>query len=171
MADDPRPESQAAPSPTQGRPTLCTKELADEMARLLRKGNYVTTACAYVGVSQSTVYRWMDWGEAEKARREEGEAWDTTKDPYVYFWDTIARARAEPEIASVARIRKHARNSDAAGDASCDQWWLARMFPDRWGTRDRAQDGRSGAQPITITIETPWGADPDEDDDPRQPPQ
>jgi len=50
---------------------------------------------------------------------------------YSDFAEAVARARAEAEIAAVARIRERAHD----GTWQADAWFLERAFPERWGRR------------------------------------
>lgn len=139
----------------------------------LRRGNWVTTACDLVGVSHSRFYAWIQRGEAEFEHIASGGKPRKREAVYLEFRDTIARARAQAEAASVARIRAAAAG-EVPGDVRADQWWLERAFPDRWGRRaTTATVEHSGKvdQDVTFRVIVPppavLGAAADEAEDAR----
>lgn len=128
------------------RKTKLTKELMKEAEKLLRAGNYVSVICNYLGIAESTWYRWMEEGEKARSglKRE--------------FWESIKRAESTPEIRSVQVIQQAAQD----GDWKAAMTYLERKFPDRWGKRDKvsADVSHSGEvidrheQHTTINIKT-----------------
>ena len=54
---------------TRGRKTKLTPELLDKLEKALAGGNYVETACAYVGISHSVFYHWMAEARKPKAKK------------------------------------------------------------------------------------------------------
>lgn len=139
-----------------GRPTKCTPELAAELARYLRAGNWVETACAMCGVSRRLFYIWLARGESELEHQAEGGKPRKREAVYLEFFHTVTRARAEAEVASVARIRKAAMSDGNAGDPQQDQWWLERAHPDRWGRRSSTSKvEHSGAVEVPVQVVLP----------------
>ena len=150
-----------------GRPTKCTPELAAELARYLRAGNWVETACAMVGISKPLYYMWTQRAEAELEHIAKGGKPRKREAVYVEFLTTVTRARAEAEVASVARIRKAAMSDGNEGDPQQDQWWLERSHPDRWGRRNSTAKvehaGRVDSD-VTFKVELPKPANLDADE-------
>ena len=50
----------------RGRPAKLTKEIIEQIATLVRAGNYIETACNFVGLSKDTYFRWAREGAREK---------------------------------------------------------------------------------------------------------
>lgn len=132
-----------------GRKTKCTPELTREICQVLRAGNYVKVACEYVGIDESTYYKWINRGR-EELERVEADGRRSVRDseqPFVKFFQSATRARASAEVESVARIRDAAKD-----DWRADAWFLEHSFPDRWGKRtqhvDITTDGEQLQRPV-----------------------
>lgn len=125
-----------------GRPTKLTPELQRDFVRMLQLGNWIETACDFVGIHPDTYYDWMRRAEAGGARNR----------IYVEFSEAVRKARAGAEAESVARIRLAGKN----GNWHADRWYLERSHPERWGRR-RVEVTTTDGAPITSTP-TPIGA-------------
>jgi len=128
---------------TRGRKTKLTPELLDKLEKALAGGNYVETACAYVGISHSVFYHWM--AEARKPK---------AKKIYLDFLDTIERARAVAEIRNVQIIQAAAQGdgSEQEPDWRAASWFLERAYPRKWGKHERVELSGSEGGPIDITV-------------------
>jgi transposase len=105
-----------------GRKTKLTPQLIKNAERLLKGGNYVNTVCEYLGIGESTWYRWMEEGEqAQTGLKRE-------------FWESIKKAEAEAEIRLITDLQKIA-DEDRSWQAIA--WMLERKYPSRWGKKDR----------------------------------
>ncbi len=112
-----------------GRKTKLTPELQQKAVQLIAAGNYVSVACQYLGVSESTWYRWMEEGEKAKSGKKRE------------FWESIKKAESAAEMRAVnGIIQAGSKNWQAYA------WYLERKFPDRWGKRQKidAQMEHSG---------------------------
>lgn len=87
----------------------------------MRGGNYLQTAAAYAGISYQTLRRWVLKADDPNAPPE-----------YVEFKEALEKARADAEVASLAKIQKAA--SEGAWQAAA--WYLERSRPEQWGRRD-----------------------------------
>jgi transposase-like protein len=123
---------------TRGRPTKCTPELTTRIAELLHAGAYVERACAEVGISTSTFYRWRRKGEEGRAFLERLEAGEPRRDidpdpdevaPFVGFCSAAERAQSAAEIRDLLVISAAAR----AGDWRAAAWRLERRCARLWG--------------------------------------
>lgn len=116
-----------------GRPTKLTPELQEEICKIIRAGNYIETAAAYVGISKNTIYDWMRRGAREKERLKKNPRAKMKKSeaPFVEFSDSIEKALAYAEVRDVAIIGKAAETQWQAA-----AWRLERKFRDRWGRND-----------------------------------
>lgn len=104
----------------RGRPAKLTKEIIEQIATLVRAGNYIETACNFVGLSKDTYFRWAREGARAKSGLKR------------LFSDSIKSAVAESEIRDVEFIRKNETWQSKA-------WRLERRFPDRWGNRQKVE--------------------------------
>jgi len=119
-----------------GRKTKLTPELIERICEFIVKGNYISTACKTVGISESTYYGWLK-------RAEEGDT-----GIFVQFAKAAKQAEAQAEAELLAIVREA---------ATTDKNWLAAMtflerrYPERWGRKDRHQVEMSESRQITIT--------------------
>lgn len=128
-----------------GRPRKVTPELTERIVDALLEGNYLETAAAVVGVSKSTLYRWLR--KAEELEAIAGEQVVDLDDPLeadVYaltdpaewaildFRHAVKSAEAWAEM-ELVRLAKGAAVSGAAWQAFMTI--LERRHPDRWGRR------------------------------------
>lgn len=119
-----------------GRPTKISKSLIDEFSRVIKAGNYIETAAAYVGISKNTVYDWLRRGAREKERLEKNPRAKLKKSEalFVEFSDAVEKALAAAEIRDVMLIGKAAETQWQAA-----AWRLERKFPERWGRKERLE--------------------------------
>lgn len=124
--------------PRGSHPSL-TPELIEQLSQAIRRGAYVETACALVGVSKDTFYRWL--------RQAKGN--DATEATIELSY-AIEKAMAEAEMRFLDII-------DAAAEGGTWQaaaWRLERMFPSKWGRQGKLQVEHSGpaGQPIETEL-------------------
>ena len=126
-----------APQGQRGRPSVSTKERADRLLQAVRGGNYLETAARYAGISYATLRRWILKADDPSAPEE-----------YREFKEALEKARADAEVAALAKIQKAA--SDGAWPAAA--WYLERSWPDRWGKREtnRIELVGEGGGPVQI---------------------
>lgn len=105
-----------------GRPSKLTLEVRTKLLQALVAGNQYRPACAFAGIHYHTFLNWMKQGEA------------ATKGEFVDFLDSVQRAVAQGEIASVAKI-KRAEDEDWRAAA----WMLERRHPERWANTQKVQ--------------------------------
>ncbi|MCY1703649.1 hypothetical protein [Deinococcus sp. SL84] len=113
-----------------GRKTKLTPELQAEFVKVLRSGNWIETACSYVGIHPDTYYEWMKRGESSSPSNQ----------IYRAFRDAVLEARAAAEMECVIRIRM----AGSKGNVKADMWFLERSFPERWGRRRVEVTGKDG---------------------------
>ena len=104
----------------KGRHTKLTSELQQKLVELIAAGNYVVTACRYVGISDDTYARWRERGRTEATGI------------YAEFAAAITRAEAQAEARAVALVAKAIPDDWRAG-----AHFLERRYADRWGRQDR----------------------------------
>jgi hypothetical protein len=101
----------------KGRPPKLTKRLIRGLGSALEAGNYVSTACALVGIHKSTYYAWHDAAGRDDATPLLRE-----------FSDVTRRATARSEARDLAVIGKAA----GRGVWQAAAWRLERKFPLHW---------------------------------------
>jgi hypothetical protein len=101
----------------------------------LQGGNYIETACLYAGLAPSTVYRWVDRGNAERQRQADGHAPDPVESQYIELCESVEKARAQAVVANVTIIQQAART----GTWQAAAWWLERSMPNQFGRRIQAE--------------------------------
>ena len=114
------------------RKTKLNQDIINEAEKLIKLGNYTLTVCKYLGIAESTWYRWMQEGEDEK------------KGISKEFYKTIKKAESHAEIRNVQLIQ-NAGNETWTASA----WYLERKFPDRWGKKDRVDANLNHSGSVT----------------------
>ncbi len=136
----------------RGRKTKLTPELLDRLEKALAAGNYVETACSYVGISHSVFYHWLAEAKKPKARK-----------IYLEFLDTIERARAVAEIRNVQIVQAAAQGrpgNPQTGETEKDPdwraatWFLERAYPRKWGRHERVELSGTEGGPINVSVDT-----------------
>jgi hypothetical protein len=118
----------------RGRPTKLNYELIDQIAELIREGNYIETASAVVGIDKNSLYRWLKRGAREQERlfknpKLKGKVEEKI---YVEFSYAVKEAMAQSEADDLANIKKASRE-----DWKASAWRLERRFPNRWGRKEK----------------------------------
>lgn len=107
-----------------GRKPKLTPELIKDAEKLVKAGNFVVTVCEFLGIGETTWYRWMREGEKAKSGLKR------------QFWESIKKAEAEAEIRLVTDLQRIAEQDQKWQGIA---WILERKWPDRWGKKDRIQ--------------------------------
>lgn len=134
------------PAKTTGRPSKLTPKTHTALVTALTSGCYRETAAKVAGIGVSTLYRWLEQGEADIEHNR------TT--PYRELREAIEKAEADAEKKLLDTIQAAApKNWQAAA------WMLERKNPDRWGRRDAMKLEHSGR----IRTETVVEVTPEDD--------
>jgi len=120
-----------------GRRPKLTEETIETAAKLIRAGNYQKVVAQYLGVDESTWYRWLQKGEKAKNKRS----------IYYKFYKAIKKAEAEAHARNVAVIQQAAQVQWQAA-----AWWLERKYPDLWGRKDKLGIGIEDEEGLKIEI-------------------
>lgn len=141
------------------RPSKLTDERREQIAELIRDGNYASQAAQASGISERTFYRWMEQGQELddkcEAWDEVVERWNSLTDrqrraqkdlePDIallpeaeeielwQFWREVKKAEAEAETNAVELIKAAA--TDGSWQAAA--WYLERKFKDRWSRQEK----------------------------------
>lgn len=96
------------------------KELIEKASKLIAAGNYQKDVAKYLGIDESTWYRWLRKGETAK-----------TNNIFCKLYKAVKKAEAEAIARNVALIQQAAQDSWQAA-----AWWLERRYPEQWGKKD-----------------------------------
>jgi hypothetical protein len=106
-----------------GRKSLLTQAVHDEFIRLVRIGNFIEPAAIGAGVSQRSVYNWLERGEHDEAA-----GVSPNRSAYLRFLLAYREADATSERQLYAVIRQ-----EAVQDWHAAAWILERKYRFRWG--------------------------------------
>ena len=112
-------------------------EKAELFLEALRAGNYACVSCDYAGFSESSLYAWLQHGEADK------EAGETTV--YTEFLESYKKADTRAEYRAVLTV-----SNAALEDWKAAMTYLERRRPERWGRRDALNVKQSGTVNVKL---------------------
>jgi len=99
-----------------------TPERFETIVRAIREGNTYRAAAGLAGVTESTLYNWLERGRKARSGK------------YLEFLEAVKKAEAEAEARHVRIVeRAAAKNWTAAA------WWLERRRPDDWSLKQRVE--------------------------------
>lgn len=153
----------AARNGTTGQPSKLTDNTEDLILGAVLAGNHLTTACAAAGISNRTLYRWLEIADTVETAIEEGRPHEDSALRYLEFRQRLADARAQAEMKAVAVVHEQMRGGhvireeplqDVEGNPVYDNdgnllvkreyaqpdgrlalAYLARSRPDQWGQK------------------------------------
>jgi hypothetical protein len=144
-----------------GRSTKLTDEVEARILDAVRGGNFLTTAAAYAGIGERTLYTWLS---DERPR-------------YRQFRQAVDTARAEAEVrtaASMQRLilggetKREVTRTTTHPDGSVTReverevtlpdmkaigFYLERSHPDRWGRRQALEVTGAGGGPVQVGVQ------------------
>ena len=103
---------------TTGRKTKLSPDLQKRLLDAIAAGNYIHTACAAVGIGESTYFKWLERGRA-------GES------PYREFMEALTRAEQQAIVSLVEIVRSH-----AIADWRAAAFLLERRQKKDWGRHE-----------------------------------
>ena len=107
----------------RGQPTKFNEAVAAKLVAGLRRGQYLESVSAAVGISTACLRSWRAKGRAGDVR-------------FSAFEQRLEQASAEWEIEVLERIERAAQ----AGSLVADLWRLERRFASRWAKRRAVND-------------------------------
>ena len=116
------------------------KELIEKAHRLISEGHYAVVVCTYLGIDESTFYKWIN-----KAKQDI-EA--NKKSIYVEFFQSINEAEAKAEMRHLQNIAKSA--TDGTWQASA--WLLERKHKNRWSNKQEIQLSGDEEKPLKVNL-------------------
>ena len=117
------------------RPSKLTPEIQKKIIEAVKAGNYYEAACAYAGVSYSTLRGWIVKGEKAKSGK------------YLKFLEAVRQAEAEAEARIVLQWQKAMPEDWRAAQA-----FLERRYPERWGKKETVKHQGDNENPINYTV-------------------
>jgi hypothetical protein len=130
-----------------GRASLLTPEVQDRICDIMRRGNFIETAAASVGIHQSTLRRWLARGRREMQRLDL-EPYSGPKEselPFLRFCEAVDMAEAEAEVAALDLLSAHSFE-----DWRSIAWRLERKSFNRWGRRQAIEHSGPDGGPVKV---------------------
>ena len=128
---------------------IADPEIITKLVNALRAGNYMEHAADYAGVHVSTVYRWMEEGNGELERREQGYKPDRSLDQLCELCEAVKKAKGESVVRAMALIQNAASN----GTWQASAWFLERTQPNFFGRRTEIVGEGGGAVKVEVSVE------------------
>lgn len=107
-----------------GRPSKLTPEVEEKLISALSVGAFRADAAAFAGIGVSTLYSWLERGEADQ---EQGVA-----SPFRALVAAVEAAEAKSDVDLLDLITQA-----AAKDWRAAAWRLERKSPTKWGNKQR----------------------------------
>jgi transposase len=107
-----------------GRPAKLKPDVVGRIVEAVGVGMFRRDAARYAGIGRSTLYRWLERGQADEAAGLETDFHD--------LWARVSRAEAVAEVRMVATLTKAAERDWRAAVS-----FLERRYPERWGRTRR----------------------------------
>jgi hypothetical protein len=138
-----------------GRPLKLTRELQDRLCQTIARGHYATTACAAVGIGESTFFRWLEWGEDHVEVRGGKRVEVTARPVYREFREAVEKAKATAQMLHMEALRDAAFETvtdPATGQTkvrsknwTASAWFLERTAPHQFARREVVHQGEGAA--------------------------
>lgn len=115
-------------------------ELIERAHKLISEGHYAVTVCAYLGIDESTYYKWIT-----KAK---GDIENNKNSIYVQFFKSINEAEAKAEMRHLQNIVK----ASADGTWQASAWYLERKHKAKWSAKQEVQLSGDEEKPIKVNL-------------------
>ena len=119
-----------------GRPSKLSYERQEKIATAVEGGKSITSAARMAGVDRTTVYGWLDKGEASKQAGDDNE--------FTEFYDRLTRAKGHGEDFYFNLALSLAKED---GDHRFIASLMKQRYPDSWGETETGVE----ATEITVT--------------------
>lgn len=123
--------------PAVGRPCKLDPERHAALVAALEAGAYRETAARGANIGVSTLYRWLEQGEADHE--------DGRESAFRELWEAATRAEAVAEHEALDRVLTAGRE-----DWRAAAWYLERKAPGRWGRAARPAETAGEERPVTF---------------------
>jgi transposase-like protein len=128
-----------------GRPTKLSHQRQEQICQAIEQGKSITSAARMAGVDRTTVYGWIDRGEADKEADKENE--------FTEFYDRLTRAKGHGEDFYFSLALELAKeNEDHRFIASL----MKQRYPDSWGDTDTGVDADTVQIEVSERVRDTW---------------
>ena len=131
--------------PDTGRPSKLSHERQEKIALAVEQGKSITSAARMVGVDRTTVYGWLEQGEAAKEGGEDNE--------FTEFYDRLTRAKGHGEDKYFNVIWEMAKEE---GDHRFLASLMKQRYPDSWGETDTGVDADTVTIEVSENVKSSW---------------
>jgi len=132
-------------APDNGRPSKLSYERQEKIATAVEEGKSITSAARMAGVDRTTVYGWVDRGEADKEAGKDNE--------FVDFYDRLTHAKGHGEDFYFNLALELAReNEDHRFIASL----MKQRYPDSWGETETGVDADTVKLEVSEDVKASW---------------
>lgn len=124
-----------------------TITVGEAIVRALQAGAFLKDAAQAAGVTETTVHNWLARGRLQL--NENGERLKDIANadlPFLEFFESVEKSRAEAVIFNLAIIRQAA----SKGHWQAAAWYLERTRPDEYGRRTRFDVGGKDGEGMTV---------------------
>lgn len=131
--------------PDVGRPSKLSHQRQEEICQAVEAGKSLTSAARMAGVDRTTVYGWIDKGEAAIEAGEDNE--------YTTFYNRLTRAKGHGEDFYFGLALELAKeNEDHRFIASL----MKQRYPDSWGDTDTGVDADTVTIEVSEDVQESW---------------
>lgn len=109
--------------------------------KLISEGHYAVVVCSYLGIHESTYYKWIENAKKDIAKNKQSI--------YTEFFESIKEAEAKAEMRHLQNITKAA--IDGTWQASA--WFLERKHKDKWSAKQELQLQGDEEKPLKVKLE------------------
>ena len=114
-----------------------TKATHKKITRSIREGHFTVVAAQLAGISETTLYRWLDAGREAKTG------------VYREFWEAVEQAKAQAEAKYLTAVRMIAHDAKHRDRLRAATWWLERRHAGRYSpTQITKLEGEIGVRRI-----------------------
>jgi len=131
--------------PKNGRPSKLSYDRQEKIATAVEAGKSLTSAARMAGVDRTTVYGWIDRGEADKEAGEDNE--------YVDFYDRLTRAKGHGEDFYFSLALEMAKED---GDHRFIASLMKQRYPDSWGETETGVDADTVKLEVSENVKNSW---------------
>ena len=118
-----------------------TKATQHKITRSIRAGHFTVIAAQLAGISETTLYRWLDAGREAKTG------------VYREFWEAVELAKAQAENKYLSVVRAVANDKTRKDRLKAATWWLERRHAGRYSpTQITKLEGEIGVRRIAAEM-------------------
>ncbi len=135
-----------------GRPTKLTKEMIEQIRRLIILGLSYQLVCDNLGISIETFRQWRLKGKELVENKDKLlSRYNDNDNLLVELFNTVTKANAEMVARRLARLDKGAE----MGKHQIDMWFLERRLPEEFGVKQVLKVGNETDEPLKVKLSWP----------------